>query len=97
MCAVNAHMHWGAEHRSAGQYDENGRGPRKPVRPVRDGGSDEPDDGRRMPLSSLGGQCYHYDKNDKKFTKEYDVSSNNSCRVDWQLGCLGAVDLYMCV
>jgi len=31
LCPVNVHWHLGAEHRSAGQFDENGKSPRKPA------------------------------------------------------------------
>ena len=36
LCAVNVHWHEGAEHRSAGQYDEGGTGPGLGYEPDRD-------------------------------------------------------------
>jgi hypothetical protein len=62
MCPVNVHWHLGAEHRSAGEYDEDGHGP-----------NDE--DGHRRALAGSvrqGLQCHHYDAHDPKFTTEYE-------------------------
>ena len=61
LCPVNVHWHLGAEHRSAGQFDENGKGPG--------------DDSHRKLLAGatrLGGRCHHYDANDSRFTTPYD-------------------------
>jgi len=57
LCPVNVHWHLGAEHRSKGQFDENGKGPEKPH--TWEGKGD------------MGRRCYLYDKNDAKFTTEY--------------------------
>jgi hypothetical protein len=58
LCPVNVHWHLGTEHRSAGEYDENGKGPAK---------------GRRLAGDyRLGFQCYKYDSSDPRFTTEYD-------------------------
>ena len=60
MCPVNVHWHLGAEHYSAGEFDEFGKGP---------------NDKKRRQLAGevrLGFQCHHYDKNDKMYTTEYD-------------------------
>jgi len=62
LCPVNVHWHLGAEHRSEGEFDENGTGPAA---------------GSRKLLASteevrLGGRCYHYDATDPKFTTAYD-------------------------
>merc|ERR1719420_206378 len=53
LCPVNVHWHLGAEHRSAGQYDESGK-----VKP----------DHRRLAAGKKvrkGFSCYHYDSNKK--------------------------------
>lgn len=63
ICPVNVHWHLGAEHRSEGQFDEAGTGP------------DDHDDHDHRALAGearLGLRCHHYDKEDEKFTKEYD-------------------------
>merc|ERR1739848_976414 len=58
MCPVNVHWHSGAEHRSTGEYDENGKGYK---------------DGRQLGgAGRRGNQCYLYDKTDSKYTTEYD-------------------------
>lgn len=64
ICPVNVHWHLGAEHRSEGQYDENGTGPTTPI--VADSHRDLKDGVR------LGLRCSHYDEHDEKFTKDYD-------------------------
>merc|ERR1719502_1827993 len=53
MCPVNVHWHLGAEHRSAGEYDENGHGPT----------SDEDLQHRRKLAGKVrrGLRCHHYD------------------------------------
>ena len=50
MCAVNVHWHMGAEHRSAGQYDEAGSSP-------------EDGQGRALADGAVrhGHKCHHYD------------------------------------
>jgi len=60
MCPVNVHWHLGAEHYSAGQYDETGTGPTDIHR-------------RRLAAGKTrkGYQCKHYDENVKQFTKKY--------------------------
>ena len=65
MCPVNVHWHVGAEHRSAGQYDENGTGPTtkspSPERP--------------------GFRCNHYDAADPKFTTPYEFKHCDNMEV----------------
>ena len=64
ICPVNVHWHKGAEHRSEGEFDEDGVGP----------SSDEEhtDDGHRRSLEGRQGMyCHLYDEDDKKFTKDY--------------------------
>jgi len=59
LCPVNVHWHLGAEHRSEGQFDEDGVGPGSSHRRL---GSDV----------RQGFQCHLYDEEDAKFTEEYD-------------------------
>jgi len=73
LCPVNVHWHLGAEHKSAGQYDETGSGP---------GGHTTGDMARRKLAQSydetaedgvrLGLQCHHYDETDSMYTTPYD-------------------------
>lgn len=63
ICPVNVHWHLGAEHRSEGQYDENGKGPDpEMVAGHRDLAGD----------ARLGLRCGLYDETDPKFTQEYE-------------------------
>jgi len=56
LCPVNVHWHLGAEHRSEGQYDENGTGPSS----------------RRLAAAPRQGhRCMHYNSGDARFTTEY--------------------------
>jgi len=59
LCPVNVHWHLGAEHFSAGQFDQmDGYGPAE---------------GRRLGENVRRGfRCHHYDETDRKFTKEFD-------------------------
>jgi len=63
LCPVNVHWHLGAEHYSAGQFDEAGSGP---------GSSSH----RRLASSDSGPrqgfQCHHYDSHDAQYTTPYD-------------------------
>jgi len=58
LCPVNVHWHLGAEHFSAGQFDQmDGYGPAE---------------GRRLGENVRRGfRCRHYDETDRKFTNEY--------------------------
>jgi hypothetical protein len=86
LCPVNVHWHLGAEHRSAGQYDEDGKGPG--------------DDSHRKLLAGatrLGGRCHHYDATDPKFTKPYEwkhcdasMKVGETYEVHWPHSALGA-------
>jgi len=82
LCPVNVHWHLGAEHRSAGQFDENGKSPENHLVPE----DENPEDTRRLSSKQysrryrlrrrLGGArygyaCQHYDANDPKFNTEY--------------------------
>jgi len=79
MCPVNVHWHVGAEHRSAGQYDENGTGPT----------TKSPSSAR------LGFRCNHYDAADPKFTTPYvfkhcdEMEVGETYEVHWPHSSLG--------
>jgi len=91
LCPVNVHWHLGAEHNSAGEYDENGLGPK----------IDDLDGlHRRMSASDeeirQGHQCMHYDEEDARFTKEYDwkyckdMEVGQTYEVHWPHSAAGA-------
>ena len=63
LCPVNVHWHKGAEHRSEGEFDEDGVGPSS--------GENTDDNHRRSLEGRQGMYCHLYDENDKKFTKDY--------------------------
>ena len=58
MCPVNVHWHLGAEHRSAGQYDESGTGSQK--------------SSRRAAGARQGLRCHHYNDKDAMFNTPYE-------------------------
>lgn len=84
MCAVNVHWHLGAEHRSAGQYDETGTGPAHHTRRKLSGET-----------TRLGHQCRHYDDTMAKFTTEYewehcvDMKVGETYEVHWPHSAAG--------
>jgi len=98
MCPVNVHWHLGAEHYSVGEYDENGSGPH--------GGRDLDDWAKRNLAEEsvrAGFRCNHYDKDDEKFTKEYEwkhckgMEVGETYEVHWPhsaAGACGSVDQY---
>lgn len=83
LCPVNVHWHLGAEHRSSGQFDENGKGPQTTVvvsgKPPRQ-----------------GHRCYYYTDKDPKFTKEYswkhckNMQVGETYEVHWPHSAAGA-------
>ena len=85
LCPVNVHWHLGAEHRSEGQFDENGTGPA---------------DASRKLLAEAevqrGGRCYHYDATDPKFMTAYDwkhcvdMKVGETYEVHWPHSAFGA-------
>lgn len=91
ICPVNVHWHLGAEHRSEGQYDEDGSGP-------------EVGDHRGLAEGArLGLRCHHYNAEDEKFTKEYDwkhcvdMKVGETYEVHWPhslAGACGTVNQY---
>ncbi len=81
LCPVNVHWHLGAEHRSAGQYDENGTGPAR----------DQPLSKQKPRL-----RCHHYDADDPKFTTPYvfkhcsEMEVGETYEVHWPHATTGA-------
>jgi hypothetical protein len=68
LCPVNVHWHLGAEHRSQGEFDENGSGPLKAGTPS---ATNPNAGGRRLADVRYGYACHKYDANDPKFTTPY--------------------------
>ena len=85
LCPVNVHWHLGAEHYSAGQFDETGAGP------------SEINERRRLAgKTRLGFQCKYYDESDAKFTTKYnwqhckDMEVGQTYEVHWPHSAAGA-------
>jgi len=86
MCPVNVHWHLGAEHYSAGQYDEFGTGP-----------SFTSNGDRRLAGDDVRGgfQCRNYDVNDEKYSKPYvwehcvDMKIGETYEVHWPHSAAG--------
>jgi len=70
LCPVNVHWHLGAEHYSAGEFDEFGS---SPTTPVGTAGTETYTAGRRLAAAPVraGFQCRHYNELDHRFTTEY--------------------------
>jgi len=91
LCPVNVHWHLGTEHRSEGQYDEDGKGPH----PYADHGKDMR---RRLGEGQVrqGMLCHHYDDTDAKFTTPYDfkyckqMEVGQTYEVHWPHSAAGA-------
>lgn len=85
MCPVNVHWHLGAEHYSAGEFDESGTGP-----------SDVNHERLLAGEERLGFQCKHYDENDSKFTEHYEwkhckgMEVGQTYEVHWPHSAAGA-------
>jgi hypothetical protein len=85
LCPVNVHWHLGAEHYSAGEFDENGKGP-----------SDVNERRKLAGETRLGYQCKHYDADDEKFTKPFDwkhcidMEVGQTYEVHWPHSAAGA-------
>jgi len=86
ICPVNVHWHLGAEHRSEGEFDEDGTGP--------DHGDDEH---RKLAGEArLGLRCNHYDEDEKMFTKDYkwehcvDMKVGETYEIHWPHSKAGA-------
>jgi len=101
LCPVNVHWHLGAEHRSAGQYDESGKSPGKYTEagvnsaPLGDYDAAAP---RRLGSDPVryGFACSLYNESDAKFTTEYDwkhcqdMHVGETYEVHWPHSVLGA-------
>jgi len=93
LCPVNVHWHLGAEHRSVGQYDENGMGPLKAGTPF---ATNPNAGGRRLADVRYGYACKHYDANDARFTTPYEwkhcigMYVGETYEVHWPHSALGA-------
>merc|ERR1719413_290649 len=93
LCPVNVHWHLGAEHRSAGQYDEDGKSPGLAGYTPAD---DNPDASRRLAAARYGFACKLYDENNAKFTTPYDwkyckdMHVGETYEVHWPHSALGA-------
>ena len=61
LCPVNVHWHLGAEHRSEGEFDEDGSGPYD-IHALR----------RLAGKVRLGSQCHHFNEKDSKFNTPFD-------------------------
>lgn len=93
LCPVNVHWHLGAEHRSQGQFDENGVSPGDAGSPD----ANAPDHARRLQdTPRYGYACHHYDAADTKFTTEYnwhhcaDMHVGETYEIHWPHSSLGA-------
>merc|ERR1719453_1197103 len=90
LCPVNVHWHFGAEHKSVGQYDETGSGPV----------SAAPASHRHLLASKdtvrEGLQCHYFDDSNSAFTKEYhwnhckDMQVGKTYEVHWPHSAAGA-------
>jgi hypothetical protein len=70
LCPVNVHWHMGAEHKSDGEYDDDGTAPNKNRRLSSD---IRPSYHRNLAGDvRYGGKCYKYDSSDSRFTTEYE-------------------------
>ena len=85
MCPVNVHWHLGAEHYSAGEYDETGDGP--------NGNNFGPNNVEGI---QSGYRCKHYDADDAIFTRKYDwkhcvgMEVGETYEVHWPHSAAGA-------
>lgn len=90
LCPVNVHWHLGAEHRSQGQFDENGKGPNIAGTPATQNLSASVGEVR------YGFACQLFDSGDSKFTKEYewkhckDMHVGETYEIHWPHSALGA-------
>jgi len=103
LCPVNVHWHLGTEHRSKGQYDEDGHGPAHTLRRL---SQSEHHSGPERLLASdarLGFRCHHYKKDHAHYTKEYhwqhckNMKVGETYEVHWphsQAGACGTPNQY---
>jgi len=99
LCPVNVHWHLGAEHRSQGEYDENGKGPLKAGTPANGGRRlVDPATGRLLASDNVryGFACNKYDAYDPKFTTPYNwqhcvgMIVGETYEVHWPHSAIGA-------
>jgi hypothetical protein len=102
MCPVNVHWHLGTEHRSKGEFDEDGKGPGSSgmpssLAPSRRMTEDEEPLPRRVAGETrYGYACHHYNASDKKYTTEYNwkhcvgMHVGETYEVHWPHSALGA-------
>lgn len=104
LCPVNVHWHLGAEHRSAGEFDETGTGPgvagtpsKVPAwRRLKD--AEEAEEARQLGAGSVryGYACKKYTSTNAIFTTEYnwhhcvDMHVGETYEVHWPHSALGA-------
>jgi len=87
LCPVNVHWHLGAEHRSAGEFDEDGTAPGDNAGTRRLSGDD---------VTRYGYACHKFDASDATFTTEYawqhclDMHVGETYEVHWPHSSLGA-------
>jgi len=92
LCPVNVHWHLGAEHRSAGEFDEIGTSPALAGSPH----DENPDATRRLGQARYGYACRKYQANNAKFNTEYDwkyckdMHVGETYEVHWPHSALGA-------
>jgi len=92
LCPVNVHWHLGAEHLSAGEFDEFGTSPGNHLELA----DDNPEDTRRLAAARYGYACRKYDKDDTRFKTEYpwkyckDMHVGDTYEVHWPHSALGA-------
>jgi len=90
LCPVNVHWHLGAEHRSAGEYDEAGTSPNTGGTPA------NMNPNRILTEARYGYACSKYDANDVKFTTPYtwkhclEMNVGETYEVHWPHSSLGA-------
>ena len=89
---MNVHWHLGAEHRSEGEFDEDGSGPND-IHAIR----------RLAGKARLGSQCHHFNEKDSKFNTPFDwkhcvdMEVGQTYEVHWPhsaAGACGTVDQY---
>merc|ERR1712113_476172 len=92
LCPVNVHWHLGAEHRSEGEFDEDGTSPDNHLIPE----DEDPEDTRRLEAARYGFACKHYQSDDARFNTEYnwkycrDMHVGETYEVHWPHSALGA-------
>jgi len=102
MCPVNVHWHLGAEHRSQGEFDEDGKSPHIGGTPLEGEtlGDARTDAGHGV---RYGFACHHYNADDVKFTTPYawkhceHMHVGETYEVHWphsSLGACGTVNQY---